>query len=92
MERPDPASPPGVSSIAGAIALVVIGLVVLVPSGLCTGFFFLTPIIQALEHPNQSNFTLSGIALVVGGPFVVGGFSMLWYGVKGLIAYSRNRR
>jgi hypothetical protein len=90
MERHNPA-PEHTGSIVRAIALLIVGLVVFVPSGLCTGFFFFTPFVQAFEHPRQGNneFGLSGIALIVGGPFVAGGISILWYGAKEMIAYFR---
>jgi hypothetical protein len=92
MERPSPTPEPG-GSIFAAIALLVVGLVVFVPSGLCTGTFFFGPIVQAVEHPAQgTNFFLSGVALVVGGPFVLGGFAMIRSGAKTLIAYFGNRR
>lgn len=92
MEKHNPA-PESSGSMFAAIALVVFGLVVFVPSGLCTGLFFFSPIIQSFNHPSQNgDLTMSGIALIVGGPFVAGGFSMLWFGAKGLIAYFRSGR
>lgn len=68
MEKPNP-TPPQTSYFAAA-ALIVMGLVVIVPCGLCTGYFataggFLTP-----------------VAIVLGGPFVILGGGLLWLGVR----------
>jgi hypothetical protein len=89
MENPDPA-PKKSGSIAAGIALVVCGLVVLVPSGLCTGLFFFGALINTILHPAHSDGgVMVLISLAVGGPFVAGGGALLWFGAKELIAYFR---
>ena len=84
MENPDPR--PDVGGIIGAIALLAVGLLIFVPCGLCTGFFFFPGIIHAIENPSEAGgLTLSVVALVLGGPFIVGGASMIWLGAKTLM-------
>lgn len=75
-------------SLAGAIALIVIGLVVLVPSGLCTGAVGLLPLIQAIQNPRYgaAAFGSLPIALIFGGPFILGGGAMVWRGIARLRA------
>ena len=57
MDEPRPR--PG---IVGAIALIVIGLVILVPSGLCTGVMGGSALWEALVQPATDLF--EGLALV----------------------------
>jgi hypothetical protein len=85
MEKPDPAAGPKMH-IAGAIAMVVIGLLILIPSGLCTGVIGGGALINGFLHPGYIGGTLSMfvMALMVGGPFVVGGGALMWFGVKRL--------
>ncbi len=92
MENSDPA-PRKSGSVGAGIALVVCGLVVLVPSGLCTGLFFFGSLIQVISHPASSDGgSMVLVSLVIGGPFVAGGGALLWFGVKELIAYFRGQR
>jgi hypothetical protein len=91
MENPDPA-PRKSGSIAAGIALVMLGLLVFVPSGLCTGVFVIGSIVQEMSHPGSSGMMSMGfVALVIGGPFVAGGAALLWFGIKEFIAYSRRQ-
>ena len=78
---PDPARRP---SLAGTIALLVIGLLILIPSGLCTGFFTLYPIVQAIIERSAVSNDIFGLALAIGGPFILLGGFMVWRGVKRL--------
>jgi len=55
-----------------AIALIVVGLLILVPSGLCTTVVGL------------SSLGSLGIALVIGGPFILAGGGMVLSGIRGL--------
>lgn len=65
--------PQGSSESPGcAIALIVIGLLILVPSGLCTTVVGL------------SSLDSLGIALVVGGPFILAGGGMVLSGIRWL--------
>jgi H+/gluconate symporter-like permease len=78
---PDPDSRP---SLAVTIALLVIGLLILIPSGLCTGFFTLYPIVQAIIDRSSVSNDIFGLALAIGGPFILVGGFMVWRGVKRL--------
>ena len=79
---PDPARRP---SLAGTIALLVIGLLILIPSGLCTGFFALAPIVARIMNPGSGPIdSVFGLALVIGSPFILLGGFMVWRGVKRL--------
>ena len=68
MERPNP-PPTEKGSIGAAIALISLGLLAVLPSGLCTGILVV----------NGAWF-----ALVIGGPFVAGGAALIWMGVREL--------
>jgi len=74
------AEPP---SLGFAIVLIVLGLVVVLSTGLCTGTFFFY---GAVTGPD---WRAAAMPLVIGGPFVIGGGMLLWYGVKHLRAYFR---
>lgn len=77
--------PPRADSLGGTIVLLVLGLLVLVPSGLCTGFYGVIGVMGMLDKHDQGYGPLFfGSALVIGGPFVVGGAAMLWIGIRRL--------
>lgn len=77
-------------SLAGGIALVVLGLVILVPSGLCTSVFAFGPIIEAMLHPQRYAYNSSSpdliLAFIFGGPFILLGGAMLYFGIRRLRA------
>ena len=81
MERPNP-TPKKQPSLAEGVAFLVVGLVVFVPSGLCTGFFSF----EALVGPD---WTSALMPLAIGGPFVFGGGWLLWLGYKNVRGYFR---
>ena len=83
MSQPEPAAKPRYSA-AGTAALIVIGLLFLVPSGLCTGILGGGAVIDALVHPENVGDSASMIVmvLIVGGPFIALGAVMVWVGVK----------
>ena len=68
MSQPENEKRPGAT--AGSIALLVVGLLILVPSGLCTAFF--------MSAGNQ----MEGVALIFGGPFIVLGGWLVWLGIR----------
>jgi len=72
----------------GAIALIVIGVLILLPSGLCTGLVGVLAVISAFQSQGSTSgmedFTM---ALVFGGPFLVVGGLLLWGG----LAWRRRR-
>ena len=77
------AKPPREGAIASGIAMIVLGLLVFVPSGLCTGVFVFGSIITSLSEGSEAGL-MAVYALVIGGPFVFGGGALLWYGIKKL--------
>lgn len=72
-------------NVAGGIALLVLGLVILVPSGLCTGIMAIGAIVSMFRYPSAVG--LLPTALIFGGPFVAAGSALVWQGIKRL----RNR-
>ena len=83
MSQPDPSAKARYSA-AGTAALIIIGLLFLVPSGLCTGILGGGAVIDALVHPENIGDSASMIVTVaiVGGPFVAFGAVLIWFGVK----------
>ena len=73
-------------SIAGSIALIIVGLLILAPSGLCTGTLALPAIIYAITNPARAYNYLASvpIVLIVGGPFIVFGAGLTFSGIKEL--------
>jgi hypothetical protein len=70
-------------NVAGGIALLIIGLVILIPSGLCTGIMAGGAIWSMFTYP-ATGLSLLPTALIVGGPFVAGGSVLVWQGIKRL--------
>jgi len=84
MHDPDTPRKP-VGSVAGAIAMLIIGLVIFIPSGLCTGIIGVGALIEMFASPrNSDGIVMIVMPLVVGGPFVAGGFALIWSGIKRL--------
>jgi hypothetical protein len=80
MAEPNPAPKPRGAGCA-AVALVTLGLLILVPSGLCTGFFALYPIVEPILDPNHRPVSGDfGIAISIGVPFVIVGGLLTWLG------------
>lgn len=85
MSDPTPA-PEKPRHVASGIAFLFIGLVFLVPSGLCTGLFGGGALIDALTHPENGGEALGILfmALLFGGPFVALGGFLVWQGIRNL--------
>jgi hypothetical protein len=66
------------------VAMLLVGLLILVPSGLCTGWFGIGALVAAFANPAHANDTapLFFMALVVGGPFVIGGGALVWLAIR----------
>ena len=79
-------------SLAGSIALIVIGLLILIPSCLCTGLVAIVPLVQMLTHPGYGGAPLTTlpVALTFGLPFIVGGAVMIYQGVSRIRANRRS--
>jgi hypothetical protein len=63
-----------------ALALVTIGALILVPSGLCTGAFGIGAIYEAATGSVSDATDLLTMALVVGGPFIAVGIALILSG------------
>ncbi len=71
-------------NVAGGIALLIIGLVILVPSGLCTGVMAGAAVFSMFGR--GASIGLLVPALIFGGPFVAAGSVLVWQGIKRLRA------
>jgi hypothetical protein len=76
----DPTPDRNKPSVAGSIVILVIGLLILVPSGLCTGFFAFAPLFTG----GSGDSGLLGLALLIGGPFVAVGIALVLWGIRRL--------
>ena len=78
-------------SLVGSIALIVIGLTIFIPSGLCTGVGLIVPLVEAISHPNGAvgAFGMLPVVLAFGLPFVFGGATMIYRGVSRIRARNR---
>ncbi len=82
-----PADPkPPARWTGAAVAFVVIGLLILIPSGLCTGVFGIAGLVGGLTS-SGADMSLLAMALIVGGPFVALGALLVRTGLR-----ERNRR
>ncbi|HVV65293.1 MAG TPA: hypothetical protein VHC42_07475 [Rhizomicrobium sp.] len=84
-DRSKAADRPGRSVLAGA-AFLIVGLVMLVPSGLCTGVFGGGALLDMISHPANASDAASilGTALLIGGPFVIAGIVLVRIGISRL--------
>jgi len=80
---PEPAAKPRYSP-GGIVALIVVGLLLLVPSGLCSAAIGIGAIWGMIVQPQNAGDALSVIPmiLIVGGPFIVGGAALLITGIR----------
>ena len=83
--RTEPAQKPRYRT-GGAVALLAIGLLFLIPSGLCTGIVGGGALLNALlySHATRAQISMIFTAVLVGGPFIAAGFAMVWIGAKRL--------
>jgi len=82
MSQPNEPERRSVSSALGAIALIVIGLLVLIPSGLCTSVYGFSAIAAYIANPSQGDIWILAPALVIGLPFVIIGALIVRGGVR----------
>jgi hypothetical protein len=86
MTGPDPS--PKSRWTAGAVALIVIGLVILIPSGLCTTAIGIGYVIEMFTYQRQNLVTILTGALptalllpaLIGGPFIALGAYLVHLG------------
>jgi hypothetical protein len=83
MSQPEPGAK-GLPNVAGTVALLLIGLLFLVPSGLCTAILGGGALLDAFVHPENSGDAVSMIVMValVGGPFVAIGGVLVWLSIR----------
>ena len=81
-ERLPEQRPPGRG--CAATAIIVLGLLILIPSGLCTGFMTIIPLLGAIFGPQGWTNSIDTIemALIIGGPFVILGGFLTWLGFR----------
>ena len=83
MSQPEPAQKKQYNA-AGTAALLVIGLLFLIPSGVCTGIFGGGALLDGVLHPSNMRDSLSVLlmATMFGGPFIAIGGVLVWFGIK----------
>jgi hypothetical protein len=87
MSTPEPELPtPG--RMLGGMALIVIGLLILIPSGLCTAFFGAMSIWETITGGTGLNVLSE--ALIVGAPFILVG-ALLFYAGRRLRKPAANK-
>jgi len=63
---------------AGAVAMLVVGLLILIPSGLCTGIFGVGAIYDMVTSSSNEGLSILLEALMFGGiPLAIGGLLVL---------------
>lgn len=92
MSQPSPDPKPHYSA-GGIAALIVIGLLLLVPSGLCSAAIGIGAIYGMIAQPQNAGDALNFIPMIVivAGPFIVGGAAMLITGIRRARENARNR-
>lgn len=75
-------------SKAVSVALIVVGLVILIPSGLCTGVM----IVGTLVESAGDFISMLPTVLIVGGPFVLGGGLLVYAGIRRIKAARKDER
>ena len=81
-------------SVFVTVAFIVIGALIFIPSGLCTGLFLFGPLIHSILYPRPGNpeNRFASEVLIIGGPFVLIGGTMLWLGIRRAREYMRARK
>jgi hypothetical protein len=82
MATPEP-NLPSQGRMIGGMALIVIGLLILIPSGLCTAIFGVMSFADLFSSPSAAGEAMSILleVLIVGGPFIVVGFVLFRVGL-----------
>jgi hypothetical protein len=77
---PEPEPRRSAGCVAGA--LLILGFLILIPSGLCTGATTIFPILVFLFNPKHPSIPTGIIpmALMFGGPFILLGIFLIWCG------------
>lgn len=69
---------------AGGCALVVVGLLILIPSGLCTASMGISSLVSMFTLSGGITAAISGLVmtLILGGPFIVAGIFLVRAGLR----------
>jgi hypothetical protein len=65
-----------------AIALIVVGLLILIPSGLCTAYLTVFTLLGAMSQRGSPVIGDAGMVLAIGGPVVAVGGVLTWLGFR----------
>jgi hypothetical protein len=79
-------------SMAVTVAFIAIGALIFIPSGLCTGVFMFGPMIESMLYPGIGRENFFPEVLIIGGPFMLIGGTMLWLGIRRVREYMRARK
>jgi hypothetical protein len=80
-DTPQTPVPPRPRWTGAAITLFAIGLLILIPSGLCTGVFGIGAIVGSFSS-NGFDYGIVIMALIVGGPFMLLGALLMRTGLR----------
>jgi len=79
-------------SMLVTVAFIVIGALIFIPSGLCTAVFMFGPMVETMLYPGTYRENFFPEVLIIGGPFVLIGGTMLWLGIRRALEYRRARK
>lgn len=82
MLEPGPEFQPEQRRGCGAVALIVIGLLVLIPSGLCTSYMTIQTIVTSMSNKTPIPTDVIGFVVSIGGPFIVVGTLLTVLGIS----------
>ena len=82
MSQPEHPNPPGPRWTLGAVALIVLGLLILIPSGLCTAALGISSIGSLFSSFGGLSSAVMGLVgtVMLGGPFLALGVFLIWTG------------
>lgn len=80
------------SGTALAVALLTMGLAILIPSGLCTGVVGIMALWNGNDASEFGGLQMVGLAMMVGGPFILVGVVLIFFGRKRLNAVRSRTR
>ena len=66
-------------------AMICAGLLILVPSGLCTGFFSISSLVDMMSaNRSEANYDtgIFWLSLMIGGPPILAGIALVYFGMR----------
>jgi hypothetical protein len=79
-EPPPTPKPKGAGCIGGAV--LVLGLLILIPSGLCTGTMAILALLGQMSQSRSGAIDVIVMSLMMYGPFVLIGGFLTWLGIR----------